>query len=176
MDNLTFFQKIQGEKRHSGIPYPKFLEAVVSGAGGMVVIAVLYLLHGELDVFPAFIIPFGASAVLVFAAPSAPFSQPRNVILGHLVAALVGMIVFYFFPVTTWWTLFLANGLAIFFMSLFKAVHPPAGATPLLPIISNISDFTWILAPVLVGSIIVVLVGIIYNNCFKWRRYPVYWY
>lgn len=175
MSELSFFEKIKGEKLSSGLPNPTLAEAAISGLGGMVIVGLLYLLHGEFKILPSFIIPFGASAVLVFAAPSAPFSQPRNVILGHLIAALVGVAVYTMFPVTSWWTLLLANGLTIFFMVLFKAVHPPAGATPLLPVISGISHFGWVLAPVLVGAIIIVLVGIVYNNLFKKRRYPVFW-
>jgi len=34
--------------------------------------------------------PMGASACLVFAAPAAPFSQPKNVILGHLLSGFIG--------------------------------------------------------------------------------------
>ena len=175
MSELTFLEKIKGEKLSSGLPTPSLGEAAISGLGGMIITGLLYLLHGELKVLPSFIIPFGASAVLVFAAPTAAFSQPRNVILGHLIAAVVGVAVYAMFPVTAWWTLLLANGVTIFFMVLFKAVHPPAGATPLLPVISGISNFSWVLAPVLTGAIIIVATGIVYNNLVKKRRYPAYW-
>ncbi len=175
MSELTFLEKIKGEKLSSGQPTPTIGESAIAGLGGMIITGLLYLLHGEFKILPSFIIPFGASAVLVFAAPSAPFSQPRNVILGHLIAAVVGVAVYSLFPVTSWWTLLLANGITIFLMVLLKAVHPPAGATPLLPVISGISNFTWVLAPVLTGAIIIVLTGLIYNNLYKKRRYPVYW-
>lgn len=175
MSDLKFYEKIRGEKVFSGLPRPKLKDAIISGLGGMLIIGFLYILHEEFQVFSSFILPFGASAVLVSAAPASPFSQPRNVILGHLVSALVGMLVFSMFPVCNWWVLLLANGFAIFFMVLLKAVHPPAGATALLPVLIGISDFTWLLEPVLAGSVIVVLVGILYNNLFKERRYPVFW-
>ena len=38
---------------------------------------------------------FGASAVLVYGAPQAPFSQPRNLIGGHCLSALIGVTVFF---------------------------------------------------------------------------------
>ncbi|MDD4731596.1 MAG: HPP family protein [Desulfovibrio sp.] len=176
MLKLSYWEKIKGEKIASGLPAPQLSDALASGVGGLLIIGVLYLLHGEFKLLPSFIIPFGASAVLVFAAPWAPFSQPRNVIVGHLVAAMVGVAIYSVFPLTSWLALALANGLAIFLMVLFKAVHPPAGATPLLPVLTGISDFTWLMAPVLTGSIIIVVIGVLYNNLIKKRRYPVFWY
>jgi CBS-domain-containing membrane protein len=57
-----------------------------------------------------------------------------------------------------------------------KTVHPPAGATALLPIISNITDYTWVILPVFVGTLIIVAVGLLYNNLWKKRKYPAWWW
>jgi len=175
MSNMSFLDKIKGEKVSSGLPQPKVLDALTGGLGGLLVIGILYLVHDELALFPSFIVPFGATCVLVFAAPAAPFSQPRNVILGHLVAGLTGIVVFLIFPTASWWTLMIANGVSIFLMVLLKAVHPPAGATALLPVLSGITSFSWLFKPVLAGALIIVVIGILYNNIFTKRRYPIFW-
>ena len=173
---LGYFDKFKGEKPTSGLPYPKLFEVLISGLGGFVIMAIHYLLHADLEVILCFIIPFGASAVLVFAAPAAPFSQPRNVIGGHVIASLVGVTVAVLFKQNVWWTIAIANGVAIALMVATKTVHPPAGATALLPIISNITDYTWVILPVFVGTLIIVAVGLLYNNLWKKRKYPAWWW
>jgi len=172
----TYFEKIKGEKTSSGLPYPKLRDVLIAGLGGFIIIALLQLLSTDWKTVLCFIVPFGASAVLVFAAPAAPFSQPRNVIGGHVLSALVGVILMNIFQQNTWWVLALANALAIMVMVATKTVHPPAGATVFLPILNNILDFTWVLVPVLVGTIIIVLVGLLYNNIWERRRYPAFWW
>jgi CBS-domain-containing membrane protein len=172
----TFGEKIKGEKRRSGLAYPTTADILVSGLGGFLIISILWLFHTEWNVLSCFIVPFGASAVLVYSAPAAPFSQPRNVIGGHVFSALVGVAIFAIFGLVTWWTLALANGLAILLMVSTKTVHPPAGATAFLPLLTGISDFTWILLPVLSGAVIIVIVGLLYNNIWVKRRYPNFWW
>jgi len=176
VEGPTYIQKIKGEKTCSGLPYPKLKDVLIAGLGGFIIISLLYLLHAEWKVFLCFIVPFGASAVLVFAAPAAPFSQPRNVIGGHLLSALVGVIIMVIFKADTWWVLAIANAIAIMVMVATKTVHPPAGATVFLPILNNITSFVWPFLPVLVGAVIIVIIGVLYNNLWAKRRYPAYWW
>jgi len=174
---ISYFDKFKGEKTKSGLPYPKATDVLISTLGGFIVISLLYLLHSDLQALLCFIVPFGASAVLVFAGPAAPFSQPRNVIGGHVISALVGMTVHFLVPNhEIFWAVALANALAIALMVATKTVHPPAGATALLPILSNITDWTWVVLPVFVGTLIIVAVGVLYNNLWKKRRYPTWWW
>ena len=172
----NYVDKIKGEKVRSGIPYPKVLDILIGGLGGFIIISLLYLLHAEWQVVLCFVVPFGASAVLVFAAPGAPFSQPRNVIGGHVISALVGITIVIIFKEAHWWVLALANAIAIILMMATKTVHPPAGATTFLPIINQTFSYTWVLLPVLVGAVLIVVVGIIYNNIWAKRRYPSFWW
>src|SRR5262245_13831417 len=74
----------------------RFLRALLPGLGGFLTIALLAEV-GDLLQTLTVIAPFGASAVLVFAAPASPFAQPRNVIGGHLFCAIVGVVVFALF-------------------------------------------------------------------------------
>jgi CBS-domain-containing membrane protein len=68
-------------------------ESVIAGIGGFIAILVLASARGELNANPL-IAPFGASCVLVFAIPQRPLAQPRNVIGGHLISTIAGLLVF----------------------------------------------------------------------------------
>ena len=48
----------------------------------------------EVDVLKSMFLvgSFGASAVLIYGAPQADFSQPRNLIGGHIISAFIGVL------------------------------------------------------------------------------------
>ncbi len=170
----SYFDKWKGAKVLSGLAYPKGIVSILSGVGGLITILVVAGLSLELNVL-VFIVPFGASCVLVFGAPAAPFSQPRNVIGGHLFSALVGLACFTLLG-SAFWIAALANGIAISVMVATKTVHPPAGATAFLPVLMKNGAWLWAFYPVAIGAIIVVFIGIAYNNTIKARVYPSFWW
>ena len=117
---------------------------------------------------------FGASCLLVFAYPTSPFAQPRNVIGGHFVASLTGLVIMNLLGISPFSMAF-AVATAIVLMLLLKVPHPPAGSNPLIVMLSLAHwDFLW--TPTLFGSVILIAVALIYNN---WggeeRSYPIYW-
>jgi CBS-domain-containing membrane protein len=172
----SYVEKFKGAKTYSGIAYPKWHIPLISGLGGLITIAILQLTNTELELVSCFIVPFGASCVLVFAAPAAPFSQPRNVIGGHVLSALVGIAVWVIFKESAWWSLAIANGVAIAVMAVTKTIHPPAGATCFLPILSGTSAVKWAFWPVGLGAVIIVVLGLLYNNIYGERTYPAFWW
>ncbi|WP_422731009.1 HPP family protein [Litchfieldella qijiaojingensis] len=101
-------------------------------------------------------------------------AQPRNVIGGHFLSALVGMLVLHFMGTGTF-EMALGVGTAIALMQLFRAVHPPAGANPLVIILAGTVDYTFLLTPVLAGSFILILTALFINNVGTGRKWPVYW-
>jgi CBS-domain-containing membrane protein len=150
------------------------VKTVVFGfSGGFLTIALLsFVTHIAGAAF--FMVPFGASCVLTFAAWEAPLAQPRNVIGGHLIAAVVGLVMARLLgnqPVS----LALAVGLAIALMVLTKTIHPPAGATPLAIILGN-SGVEFLLFPVLTGSVILVALSVLLNRFVFKRDYPKFWF
>jgi CBS-domain-containing membrane protein len=128
----------------------------------------------EFEFFPLFA-PFGASAVLLYGAPSAPFSQPRSLLGGHIISALVGVIVSNIFG-TGYVAVAFGVALAIVCMLLARAVHPPAGATALLGVTASQGSFAWVLAPVTVGALILLVVALVVNNLDPSKTYPDYWF
>jgi CBS-domain-containing membrane protein len=117
---------------------------------------------------------FGASAVLLFSAPNAEFSQPRNLIGGHLLSAIIGVTLVKLMGSTIFAT-GLAAGLAIVVMYLTHTLHPPGGATALIAVLRS-ADFDFILVPVLFGVIILLVNAIVVNNLVHHRKYPTVWF
>ncbi len=121
---------------------------------------------------------FGASAVLIYGAVTSPLAQPRNLIGGHLVSAVIGVLCFKLFG-DTWLAASLAVSLAISVMIITRTVHPPGGATALIAVIGSPTihnlGFMYPVIPVGLGAIVLLLVALIVNNLSSTRRYPLYW-
>ena len=117
--------------------------------------------------------PFGASCVLVFGVWNAPLSQPRNVIGGHFVATFVGLLIYHLFGSEPCAIAF-AVGLAIAMMMLTKTTHPPAGADPLVVMLGSYS-WSYLISPVLIGSVVIVIFALLINNLRSNRNYPTFW-
>ena len=112
--------------------------------------------------------PFGASMVLVMAVHESPLAHPKNILFGHIISAFSGVFVFSVLG-SSFISLGLAVGLAIFLMMATKTVHPPAGANPIIAILGA-KGMGFILMPVAVGASFIVLFAIIYNKALK-RNY-----
>ena len=114
---------------------------------------------------------FGSTMVLIYGYSESPFAQPKNIILGHFLTALIGIIFLNFSPLPIFLNIPLAVGFGVMFMILFKVTHPPAGGNPIIVIIGSVS-FDYLLTPVLIGSIIVVMFGVIINKFLFKKEYP----
>lgn len=146
--------------------------------GAFTGIALIGLLQNNLHEYDkVFLIgSFGASAVLVFGSTNSPLAQPRNLIAGHLISALIGVCIYKLFPGQMWLSASLAVSLSIVAMQITKTMHPPGGATAL---IANIGSekikhlgFAYVVSPVLSGVLILFIVAMIVNNIPKDRNYP----
>lgn len=119
---------------------------------------------------------FGASSVLVYGAIQSPLAQPRNLIGGHLISAIIGVTVYKFLPEIIWITAPLAVSLSIVFMQITKTLHPPGGATALIAIMGSAKikslGYFYVLSPVLTGVLILLIVALIFNNMTSHRKYP----
>lgn len=123
---------------------------------------------------------FGASAVLIYGAVNSPLAQPRNLIGGHILSAIVGVASFKLFAGNIWFCSAFAVATSILVMQLTLTLHPPGGATALIAVIGSeqIHDlgFMYVLIPVSTGAFILFIIAIIVNNIPKHRRYPEEFY
>ncbi len=125
------------------------------------------------------IAPFGASAVLVYGALKSPLAQPRNLVGGHLLAALIGVTAFKLLGGHLWLAAALAVAFTIALMHATKTLHPPGGATALVAVIGGPKIYSlgyfFVLMPVGAGVAVLLLVALIVNNLPATRRYPEFW-
>jgi CBS-domain-containing membrane protein len=142
------------------------------GVGGMLAIGTIAFLAQSLEAV-LILGSFGATCVLVFGFPDVPFSQPRNVVLGHCLSTVIGLACLTFLG-PHWWALALSVGIAISAMMWTRTVHPPAGSNPVIVFLTAPS-WSFLLFPTLTGSLILVLVALIYLNLTRTARYPKYW-
>jgi CBS-domain-containing membrane protein len=122
---------------------------------------------------------FGASAVLVYGAVRSPLAQPRNLVGGHVVSALVGVTVWKLFPHAPDLAEPMAVATAIAAMHLTRTLHPPGGATALIAVIGSDHihrlGYVYVVVPATVGPILLLLVALVVNNIPSSRRYPEIW-
>lgn len=116
---------------------------------------------------------FAASSLLVFAYPDVPFSQPRSVLLGHLIGSACGLLAVH--CLSGWWAPAVAVGAAIALMKLTRTVHPPACSNPLILCALPHASWSFLLFPTLTGAGLIVLVALIYHNLRRDARWPKYW-
>ena len=119
---------------------------------------------------------FGASCVLVYGVIQSPLAQPRNLIGGHVISALVGVTAAKLFPDMIWLASAVAVALSIVMMQITKTLHPPGGATALIAVTGSPAiiklGYWYVLSPVLSGAAILLIVALIFNNMTSKRQYP----
>jgi len=153
-------------------------EKLVSGLGGFISIFSILLVtrHFVGDGAGLIVASMGASAVLLFAVPHGPLSQPWALIGGHLISSIIGVSCYLWIP-----NLFIAAaaavGLAITAMYYLRCIHPPGGATALSAVLTSAAvhalGYRYILPPVMLNVAVILSVALSFNFLFAWRRYPM---
>lgn len=119
---------------------------------------------------------FGASAVLIYGAIDSPLAQPRNLVAGHILSALVGVTAYRLFPELPGLAAPLAVATAIALMQLTASLHPPGGATALIAVIGGESihslGYLYAVVPVAAGAILMLVIALLVNHVAPGRRYP----
>jgi len=177
---VDYFKKMRGTTQSP--PRVALSEVLWSWTGAVIGIALVGLLHARMvdQAGQALLIgSFGATAVLVYGAIRSPLAQPRNVLGGHVLSALIGVCAQEILGATPWLAAAVAVATAIAVMHLTKTLHPPGGATALIAVIGGDSvhslGYMYALVPAGLGAVILLLVALVVNNIPKGRRYPEFW-
>ena len=123
---------------------------------------------------------FGSTVVVVFGYPENEFAQPKNVLFGHLLCTLIGIIFVTLFKISQDRSIFflaigLAVGIAVMLMMAFKVTHPPAGGNTIVVMLAQ-DSFQYLMFPIMVGAVTIIIGGIIYNRFILKKKYPIKWF
>jgi len=164
-------EKLKGDRQP--LPPRANTRAIVMAAiGGALAITVLGIFGLVLE-NAVLLGSLGATCVLLFGYPDAPFSQPRNIVFGHLISSFIGLTLVTILGYHVW-VLALALALAIAAMMFTRAVHPPAGSNPVIIFLLH-PTWSFLIFPTLVGALLVLVVGLFYLNVVRTEKYPKYW-
>lgn len=178
---MQYFSKMKGITKSP--PVVKPFEIFWSWIGAFLGIIPMAYLDDRLFVRSDLVMiigSFGASAVLVYGAIRSPLAQPRNVLGGHIISALIGVAVYKLLPNQLWLASPLAVATAIAAMHATKTLHPPGGATALIAVTGSpkihAMGFLYAVIPVGMGALIMIIVALLVNNLSQHRRYPEFWF
>ena len=150
----------------------KIKESLLAGFFSTLTIGILTILTYKTEFGVFLLASFGSSMVLLYGYPDSPFVQPKNVFFGHLLTSVVGIIFLYFVPLPLYLMIPLAVGFGVGLMILMNVTHPPAGGNPIIVIMGSVS-VDYLLNPVITGSIIILIFGIIINRFILKKNYPI---
>lgn len=179
---MLYLRKMRGTT-HGSPPRVSDAEVLWSWVGAFLGIGAVALMSRVLASAPdqgLMIGSLGASAVLVFGAPRSPLAQPRNLVGGHVLSAVVGVLCFQLVGGLPGLASALAVSTAIAVMHVTRTLHPPGGATALIAVIGSAQihelGFYYALSPAGAGAVILLVVGLLVNNLAPGRRYPEVWW
>jgi CBS-domain-containing membrane protein len=152
----------------------KKLEPLLAGLFASMIIGILSFLSFETSTGFWLMFSFGSSTLIVLVFHDSEFAQPANVFFGHLLAIVIGILFNEFFGMS-YLTLGLSVGTTVTLMMYFKIIHPPAAANPLIALFADVS-LSYIVFPVIVGSIFIIVLSVIINRYLLKRNYPVKWF
>ena len=177
---MNYFNKMKGTTKSP--PPVRLSEIIWSWIGAFLGIASVALINYHLleDKDLLMIIgSFGASAVLIYGAIKSPLAQPRNLIGGHVISALIGVASYKLFHPHLWLAASVAVATAIAVMHATKTLHPPGGATSLIAVIGSEKihnlGYLYAVIPAGLGAAVMLFVALLINNIPRNRRYPEFW-
>jgi len=155
--------------------YGERLKGAIGALLGIAITGLISTLWaGSSGGLPMLIAPMGASAVLLFAVPSSPLTQPWSLIGGNFVAAVIGVTIARLIgdPLVA---ASLAVGCAVLAMSFLRCIHPPSGAVALSAVLGGPhvleAGYSFIFVPVMLNSLVLVMAAMVYNRAMG-RTYP----
>lgn len=123
---------------------------------------------------PLMLASMGASAVILFAAYNSPLAQPWSFVGSHFLAATIGVTCARWVD-SLWLAASLSVALTLFAMLRMHCLHPPGGATALVPVLGGDSvhqlGYQLVITPVALNVLVLLLLAWAVNRSLH-RKYP----
>tara|TARA_B100000686_G_C16392039_1_gene762938 strand:+ start:93 stop:557 length:465 start_codon:yes stop_codon:yes gene_type:complete len=148
------------------------IKSLIAAIFSTITIGVLTFLTYKTEYGVFLIASFGSSMVLLYGFPESPFAQPKNIFFGHLLASLIGLFFLYLVPLPIYVLLPVSVGVGVGAMILFNVTHPPAGGNPIIVIMGSVS-LDYIINPIIIGSFIILIFGVVLNRLILKKKYPL---
>lgn len=171
--------RLQGRRYQPSYLRRQILASLLGAVIGFVVLGLIPSPAGSGGVgisrgYGLIVAPFGATAVLLFGNPGSPLAQPRNVVMGSAIAALVSVLCVQLLGPAPW-VMGLAVGATMALGQRLRCLHPPAGALAVLGVLQH-AQLSYLCFPVLPGAVLLVLLAALYHRISGLgHRYPVHW-
>jgi CBS-domain-containing membrane protein len=177
----NYFNKMKGSTTSPpGVSLTEIFWSWIGAFLGITAVAFMNYNVLEQTDFVMIIGSFGASAVLIYGAIKSPLAQPRNLVGGHVISAVIGVFFYQLFSDQMWLASSLSVATAIAVMHATKTLHPPGGATALIAVIGSNKihalGYLYAVIPVGLGAIVMLVVALLVNNIPKSRKYPEFWF
>ncbi|MGL3149695.1 HPP family protein [Microbacterium sp. A82] len=147
---------------------PVVLVSTLTSIAALASLVGLGTLSGHVLLIP----PMAASMALVAGAPSLPLSQPRHVIGGQVISAVVGVAVGLLGDSLL--LAAIAGGLALGAMLLTRTSHSPAAATAVIGTMTVDAPVSFVACAGL-AAVVLVLFGLVRSRLGR-TQYPAYWW
>lgn len=176
MTIIKKWQRWLGDDPHPASHGEKMLSALGAFLG---ILGVLGISQGVLDSQGTALVvtSMGASAVLLFAAPHSPLSQPWPVLGGHMISSAIGITCVILVD-DLLSAAALAVALSIAAMYYLRCLHPPGGAAALATVVGGEAvhslGYAYLVTPLLLNVLALLSVAMMFNAPFRHRRYPLW--
>lgn len=177
---MEYLKKMKGTtKSPPGVSFSEIVWSWLGAFFGIAAVGMINSLYFEGTDLTLVIGSFGASAVLLYGAIRSPLAQPRNLLGGHILSAVIGVASYNVLHDQVWLAASVAIATAIVVMHATKTLHPPGGATALIAVTGGKSIHAmgcwYVLVPAGLGALILLIVALLVNNIPMSRKYPEFW-
>ncbi len=150
-------------QRLSAIPLTERLKVALSAFMALFIVTWISLQLAGTGADIVLLASMGASAVLLFGLPNSPLAKPWSFAGGHLISATVGLICSHLFTDLALMAA-VTIGIVLFVMYIFECMHPPGGATALVPVIASteqVLGYDFLLYPVALNVFVLLAVALL---------------
>jgi CBS domain-containing membrane protein len=150
-------------QRLSAIPLTQRLKVALSAFIALFIVTYISLQLAGTAGSIVLLASMGASAVLLFGLPNSPLAKPWSFAAGHLISATVGLVCSHLFTDLALMAA-VTISIVLFVMYIFECMHPPGGATALVPVIAStdqVLGYEFLLYPVALNVFVLLAVALL---------------